>query len=118
MKTIVCGGRGYNDPGHVFRVLTELDPAPSMIIEGGASGADAWAKSWGMQNDVPLSTYYADWAKHGRAAGPIRNAEMLKVAERVVAFPGGKGTADMVRRAKVAGIPVIQLDPLSPKEQV
>ena len=47
----------------------------------------------------------ADWTKHGKAAGPIRNQKMLdECPDLVVAFPGGKGTADMVRRAMKAGI--------------
>jgi hypothetical protein len=50
----------------------------------------------------------ADWNTHGRAAGPIRNQRMLDEVkpELVVAFPGGRGTADMVRRAREAGVNV------------
>src|SRR5690606_30354012 len=51
--------------------------------------------------------YPADWRRHGRAAGPIRNQEMADAgADLCIAFPGGRGTADMVRRARAAGIPV------------
>ncbi len=49
----------------------------------------------------------AKWETYGKAAGPIRNREMLlNLPALVVAFPGGKGTADMVRQAERAGIPV------------
>lgn len=54
----------------------------------------------------------ADWKKHKKAAGPIRNQLMLdSEIEHIeecllVAFPGGKGTADMVRRAMRFGIEV------------
>jgi hypothetical protein len=56
--------------------------------------------------------YPADWAKHGRAASPIRNQQMLDEGRPnlVVAFPGGRGTADMVRRARSAGVEVIEVD--------
>jgi len=62
----------------------------------------------------------AKWSKHGRAAGPIRNQEMIDECkpDLVVAFPGGRGTADMVRRAKAAGIRVIEVQhnpPPAPK---
>jgi len=50
---------------------------------------------------------HADWETHGRAAGPIRNEKMLTwKPDLVVAFPGGVGTADLVRRAEAAGVPV------------
>jgi hypothetical protein len=110
MRVIVCGGRDYNDPDHVFRVLTGI--GPTEVIEGGASGADAFAKAWALQRGVQIRTVFADWQKHGRAAGPIRNGEMLKLnPDAVVAFPGGRGTADMVRQAKAAGIKVIAAAP-------
>ena len=52
----------------------------------------------------------ADWKQYGRGAGPIRNREMLQYSEPdiVVAFPGGAGTADMIRAARTAGYPVVQ----------
>jgi hypothetical protein len=57
---------------------------------------------------VPIDVYVAQWKKHGRAAGPIRNQRMLDKGkpDLVVAFPGGRGTADMIRRAERAGVPV------------
>lgn len=49
----------------------------------------------------------ADWSTHGKAAGPIRNQQMADArADLCLAFPGGKGISDMVRRAERAGIPV------------
>jgi hypothetical protein len=57
---------------------------------------------------VPVVRYPADWARHGNAAGLVRNQQMLDDGkpDLAVAFPGGKGTADMVRRARKAGIPI------------
>jgi hypothetical protein len=82
------------------------------VIEGGARGADALAASWvrnpGWEGTVEHEQYPAEWSLHGKAAGPIRNQEMLDVGKPdvVYAFPGGRGTADMVRRANKAGIEV------------
>ncbi len=111
IKTIlVTGGRDFRDKAKVDHALNDIDRANGIttLIHGGASGADTlagmWAKEWGVTEWV----HPADWAKHGNAAGPIRNQDMLERGkpDLVVAFPGGRGTADMVRRAKAAGVPV------------
>lgn len=113
MKVLVTGGRGYRDVGCVNRYLTQLNP--SMIIEGGCrrdgkQSADYLAKCWGMEHGVHVATVEALWGTHDRAAGPIRNQAMLQLMPHVVlAFPGGDGTADMVKRAKEAGIRVIEV---------
>lgn len=82
------------------------------IIQGGASGADLLAKEWGMKKlGVVVDTYYADWTRHKKRAGPIRNEEMLRESRpnAIVAFPGGRGTAHMVKIAKKAGVPVLEV---------
>lgn len=108
MRVLVCGGRKYGDAAEVNRALNELPV--SLVIEGGASGADLLAKLWAQSNCVPCETYEADWDKYGKTAGPIRNQRMIDEGkpEVVVALPGGPGTADMVRRARAAGIKVIE----------
>ena len=111
---IVCGGREYADDKHVRDVLDAgIDGQPiTAIAEGGAQGADEHAEEWAMMRGIDCQTYNADWSKHGRAAGPIRNGFMLQEFEpnAVIAFPGGRGTADMVRRAKAAGVRVIEVE--------
>lgn len=114
MKVLVCGGRDFRDRDAVSRALMPYRPQPitepseHILIVGGASGADAiaeeWADVWGMRKRV----FPANWAVHGKAAGPIRNQRMIDEGkpDLVIAFPGGRGTADMIRRAKAAGIPV------------
>ena len=59
---------------------------------------------------IPVKEYPADWQKHGRAAGPIRNQQMLDEGkpDLVVAFDGGRGTADMIARAEKAGVRVVR----------
>jgi hypothetical protein len=109
MRILVCGGRDYDDRTKVFETLDTLKP--SVIIEGGARGADWIAATWGMENRVPRMRFDADWQTHGKAAGPIRNQLMLDQGnpDLVLAFPGGKGTADCVRRARAAGIEVMEV---------
>lgn len=85
-------------------------PADIQIVTGGASGADKAAVDWAIVNWGTFREYPANWSQYGRAAGPIRNKEMLEKEkpDLVIAFPGGPGTRDMVRRAKEAGIEVIE----------
>lgn len=110
MKFIVCGGRDYTNISAVRHALHSLHSHTgiTLIIEGGALGADRLARAWAIACDVPYVTVAADWDKHGKAAGPIRNAEMLAThkPDGVVAFPGGRGTADMIAQARAAGVKV------------
>ena len=112
MRVLVCGGREYDDEERVFSILDAFhrDCGPiAAIIHGGAAGADLLGHKWAIRNLPVLSVKFsANWKKHGKRAGPIRNQLMLDVGkpDHVIAFPGGRGTADMILRAKAAGIPV------------
>ena len=105
MKAIVCGGREYNNKDILFEVLDRVDPDD--VIEGGAHGADALACLWAVDRDRVHVQVNAEWSKHGKGAGPIRNSVMLGYnPDVVIAFPGGRGTANMIKQAKEAGVPV------------
>jgi hypothetical protein len=108
MRVIVCGGRDYDDRPTMKAVLGALD-LDCTIITGNARGADRLALNlW----EGPGEYFDADWHTHGLAAGPIRNQAMLdEGADLVIAFPGGRGTADMVKRARKAGVPVLEVTP-------
>ena len=112
MRVLVCGGRSYRNRELVNVVLDHS--GATAIIEGGAKGADALAADWAIANGVPVHTFVADWHGHGPAAGPLRNQRMLDEGkpDKVVAFPGGRGTADMVRRAHKAGVEVFEVEVL------
>lgn len=108
---IVCGGRKYRptafDADSLAQWLRHL--APVVLHHGGAPGVDTWAAAIGdRMPDVEVVAHPTAWREHGRAAGPIRNREMLAAATvddvlpRVCAFPGGPGTDDMVRLASRA----------------
>ena len=112
MRVLVCGGRNYSDKACLWYRLDSLGPPEvSAIISGMASGADSLAAEWAEKFGFPLHKFPADWNAHGKAAGPIRNQRMLDEGkpDLVLAFPGGRGTADMVRRAKSAGIRVVEV---------
>jgi hypothetical protein len=117
MRVLVCGGRDFNDELAADLALDGLFlPKGSVVIEGGARGADRLARNWAKLNGCHVQTFLADWQKDGRAAGPIRNQRMIDQGkpDLVIAFPGGRGTADMVRRAKTAGIKVREIEPSHP----
>lgn len=115
MRVLVCGGRDFNNYLFFARsmnaVRDEVGPFTT-IIHGGAKGADwaahLYANSGFKKEEV---VFRADWKQHGRRAGPIRNQRMIDEGkpDLVVAFPGGSGTADMVRRARAANIPVKEI---------
>lgn len=126
MRLLVCGGRDYKDYGKVHKVLTKIDKERgpiTFLIQGGATGADSEAFMWGvMVNNImricnvprrikhlPFPIKKQDWDKYGKAAGRIRNQQMLDEGkpDLVVAFPGNSGTANMIEISKKAGIEVI-----------
>lgn len=114
MRVLVCGGRSIL-PGSPFRaklfdVLDRL--LPGVVIHGDSAGADALARAYAEERGIPEAVFPAKWTAHGKMAGPLRNQWMLTFGEPdvVVALPGGKGTADMVRRAENAGVPIIYLE--------
>jgi hypothetical protein len=114
MRVLVCGGRDYKNRTQVFAVLDRLmaKHGALTIIEGGAVGADTFAGEWTcMQRSCRLVTEHANWEKYGKPAGPIRNQKMIDdhKPNLVIAFPGGRGTADMVFKARSAGIEVIEV---------
>jgi predicted Rossmann-fold nucleotide-binding protein len=113
VRVLVCGGRHYADAAKVAQVLEALGPI-DCIIEGGATGADALANRWAKEHGVPCVTFGVDPLLDGPwpAAGPRRNARMLREGrpDLVVAMPGDKGTADMVRRARRAGVKVVLIE--------
>ncbi|WP_262027594.1 DUF2493 domain-containing protein [Microvirga sp. Mcv34] len=114
MKAIVCGGRRYRDRARLYQVLDAAVErlGLSFIIQGVSDGADLLAFDWAQERGIRCGSFPADWETHGRKAGPIRNQEMIDEGkpDAVIAFPGGKGTKDMIERGRAAGIRVILID--------
>lgn len=111
MRILVTGGRDFANADALSMALDAVHRKRgiTLLIEGGARGADRLARQWAIARGVPYVTEEAEWSKYGRAvAGRLRNGVMLRkhMPEAVVAFPGGSGTADMIERAESAGVPV------------
>jgi len=115
MRILVCGGRDYSDKDFLEKTLERLSKKYKdlTLICGMCRGADMMAYSWAKSRDIPVEEYHADWNRYGHSAGPIRNREMIQDGkpDLVIAFPGGKGTADTVRVAKQVNIQVITCNP-------
>jgi hypothetical protein len=98
---------GSRDFPYMWMVGRYLDEKRSVteVVSGGARGVDTGAEHWAVKNDVPFKLFPADWDKHGKAAGFIRNAEIVEYATDVVAFQYGdsKGTAHTIELARKAG---------------
>ena len=111
LRLLVCGGRDFDDVALMTKTLKPLEPIIAVVIHGGAKGADALAGEWAKLRDIAVACFEADWDAHGLAAGPRRNTAMLNQGNPnwVIAFPGGKGTANMISQACVAGIPVLSV---------
>lgn len=112
MKVLVCGSRHFYD----WRLLEQFfyefrkEHEITEIISGCAAGADSLAAQYAQYNQIPFTGFPVDWKKHGKAAGPIRNTDMLKrgAPGLVLAFlaPNSRGTKHMIEIAQKAGIPV------------
>lgn len=110
MKVIVTGGRDYRDRYVIDKVLKALHV--THIVHGGCRGADACAGYYANENKIKVTEYKPEWEELGLSAGPKRNTKMLrenKDATFVVAFPGGKGTKDCVKQAKMLGFTVLEI---------
>lgn len=121
MKAILCGGRDH-PRFTIVQVLwldTLLQELPlTELIVGSLTGADGHGKLWADKRGVNCVTFWANWEKHGKGGGPRRNTRMLRYLllacreageePHVIAFDGGRGTADMCQRATNAEVPVLR----------
>lgn len=107
MRVLVCGSRHFNDYEKLKTVLSAHSDTKE-IVHGCARGADTLAGRYAKENNLPVHEYPADWDKHGKAAGPIRNTQMLRegTPDMVIAFRGvnSRGTQNMINQAMKAGI--------------
>jgi hypothetical protein len=111
VRILVCGSRTFEDAQFIWDVFRSQKDSDTVIIEGGACGADNHAQRWAKANKIPFEQYDADWGRYGRGAGPIRNKVMLDEGkpDLVLAFVDkpldkSRGTADMVKQARAAGV--------------
>lgn len=125
MRILVCGSRTWSDGEALkslvwgaFAIQRQDDDEANIVIHGGAPGADSFAAELADESPVvDAEEYPARWEEHGKAAGPIRNQEMIEIGkpDLVLAFidkplKDSRGTADMIRRAYNAAIPAFVIE--------
>lgn len=122
-RVIICGGRHFKDyeclESVMSEVMSKIAPWRDVIeiVSGHCEGADQLGELYAKKHGLPCKVFPAQWKKHGRAAGPIRNSEMVKYASEaemsvVIAFrsPRTKGTNDTVKKATKQGFKVFVID--------
>lgn len=112
-RVIIAGGRNFSDYALLkercdFYLQNKLQTHTVIIVSGHASGADSLGERYAQEKHLSVEAHAADWAAHGRAAGPIRNAEMADCADALIAFWDGqsRGTASMINLARQKGLTV------------
>lgn len=113
-RVLICGSRTWNKIDVIASVVEKL-PEGSVVIQGDAAGADTIAKACAQERGLEVLSFPANWEKHGKSAGPIRNKEMLYKGEPnlVIAFidtlSDSVGTNNMIDLAEAVGIQVIKV---------
>ena len=108
MRTIIAGSRVGPRKEDLDLAMTLCGWTPTIIISGGARGADTLGEYWATQHGVPIERFPADWEKHGKSAGFIRNREMAHHAEALIALWDGRsrGTRNMIDVANFRNLKV------------
>jgi hypothetical protein len=114
VKTIIAGTRTLSDALIVesaINLFYQSGLEITEVVSGGASGVDSLGEQWAERNGVRVRRFPADWNKHGRAAGPIRNKQMAEYAEALLLIWDGKsrGSASMKREAEAAGLAICEI---------
>lgn len=112
MHTIIAGSRGFTDYNVLLWCVAILDAhawKPSVIISGGARGADVLGERYARECRLPLVRLIPDWDGKGKSAGHIRNLEMASRAHFLIALWDGQspGTRDMIRIAQHQQLPAL-----------
>lgn len=108
MKVIIAGCRDFHDKDFVLEAIEDCPFTIEEVVSGGAEGVDAVGEDLAEDYDTPVVIFEADWNTHGKAAGPIRNRQMAKYADALLAIWDGKsaGTKNMIDEMKKLKKPV------------
>jgi hypothetical protein len=109
MKIAVIGSREYPNLGEVHNFIINEFQHGDILVSGGAPGVDTEAENTADAHHLGKIIKRADWTKHGDIAGFLRNREIVKEADRVVAFWNGRssGTAHSIELAEKSGKPLM-----------
>jgi hypothetical protein len=105
MKIAIIGGRSFGDYELVKSVLSDYLDKVTMVVSGGAKGADSFGEKWANENNIQTLIFKPDWNKYGKKAGHLRNTDIIDNCDMCIAFWDGKstGTKDSIKKAKKMG---------------
>lgn len=108
MRTIIAGSRTITSLETVKRAVEACGWTITTVVSGAARGVDKLGERWAWQNNIPVDPYPAQWKKFGDVAGYIRNGEMAKNADALIAVWDGMsgGTANMIKQARERNLKV------------
>lgn len=108
MKTIIAGSRSVTDFKIVNQAIKNSGFSISEVVSGCARGVDRLGEGWAGEAGIKVARFPAEWDTHGKAAGVIRNREMARYADALVAVWDGKsrGTKNMIETARECGLDV------------
>lgn len=120
LKIIIAGGRDFDQYNYLDDVCSSFirlaywlntihHPNNIEIVSGTARGADKLGEQYALNNKIPIIRFPADWNTYGKRAGYLRNQEMAKYADVLIAFWDGKskGTKHMIDLALKHGLEVL-----------
>lgn len=116
MKLIIAGSRNFDSLSVIPKIEKLIAENPELkkateIVSGGARGVDAAAEDYAKKKGLKKKIFYPNWAAHGKAAGPIRNAQMAEYADVLILIWDGqsRGSASMKREMMNRGKPIYEL---------
>lgn len=106
MRVIIAGTRSIEDYARVSSAVADSEFVVDEVVSGAARGVDELGERWAQERGLPVVQFPAQWEKHGKAAGPKRNARMARYADALIAVWDGEssGTRDMLRKAYRRGL--------------
>lgn len=110
MRVIVCGSRKLPESAGNVQIAVRLlkSLGATEVVSGDQHGADAVGEMAAARLGITVKPFPAEWRKFGNQAGPIRNRKMAAYSDICLAFPGGKGTASMLREAVKSGLRIVE----------
>lgn len=119
MKIVVAGSRSITNKNLVYQCIEKSNVAITEIVSGCARGVDSLAEAYAADHDIQIMPFWADWPKHGKSAGPIRNKEMAEYADAAIIVWDGQsnGAQNMIENMRSVGKRVILWDSRGKRRQ-
>lgn len=105
MKLGIVGSRDFNDYEFLKKSLESVKNKVTLVVSGGAKGADSLGERWANENNIPVKIFLPDWNKHGKSAGYKRNVQIVDESDWIVAYQvnNSKGTQHSINLAYEKG---------------